>query len=248
MKSFTIHKYMYILSNINIKKIRDLQGRDVNLRDITLYLYHVNKYLNKNLHFINKDFISNILDSISSSENAIYIDYYKYILSAEFVKKPTFNDFLALLNNLNADQLDYLKERCFYYNIINKLSLEGKSRIQLLDNIRQRNFEVKQADFIKYSSEDLYNKVINFKQETFKQYLKPNFITLRELIFNQNKFTNSFMKHLTRLVSKLYNKEVVFNVVNLRDLYLNSDIYTQAVFLKLKNRDNKLFDVFKKVH
>jgi hypothetical protein len=66
------------------------------------------------------------------------------------------------------------------------------------------------------------------------------------LIFNQNKFKISFLKYLTRLVSNLYNKEVVFNIVNLKKLHLNSDIFTQAISLKLKNRNNKIFRVLKK--
>jgi len=47
-------------------------------------------------------------------------------------------------------------------------------------------------------------------------------------------------------VKKLYNKNnVEFNFVNLRKMHLNSDIYTQAVALKLRNRDNKLYRVLK---
>lgn len=258
MKSFTIHKFFYILSNINIKSKIDLNKRDINLRDITLYLYHVNKYLNKNLHFLHKDFLFKLMDSLTElnrnnlnySENAIYIDYYKYLFSGEFVNKPSFEDFLTLLDNLNADDLDSLKDKFSYYYLINKLSLKGERRIQFLHNMRKnkasKNFEINKADIIKYSSEDLYNKAINFKEETLKHYFKLSFMSLRKLIFNQNKFTNSFMKHLTRLVSKLYNKEVVFNLVNLTKLHLNSDIYTQAVSLKLKNRKNRLYRVLKR--
>jgi len=53
------------------------------------------------------------------------------------------------------------------------------------------------------------------------------------------------MEKLTHLVKNLYNKEVVFNIVNLKKMHLSSDIYTQAVVLKLKNRDNKLYRVLK---
>jgi len=50
---------------------------------------------------------------------------------------------------------------------------------------------------------------------------------------------------LKSLVKNLYGKDVEFNVVELKKLYLNSDIFTQAVALKLKNRDNKLFRVLR---
>src|SRR5439155_22092106 len=44
---------------------------------------------------------------------------------------------------------------------------------------------------------------------------------------------------------KLYNKEVEFNIVKLKKMHLNSDIYTQVVSLKLRNRDNRLYKVLK---
>jgi ribosomal protein S3 len=39
----------------------------------------------------------------------------------------------------------------------------------------------------------------------------------------------------------MYNKEVEFNIVELNQMHLNSDIYTQAVAMKLKNRKNSLY-------
>jgi len=53
------------------------------------------------------------------------------------------------------------------------------------------------------------------------------------------------MTKLTRLVRNMYNKRIEFNIVNLKKMHFNSDIFTQAVSLKLRNRDNKLFRVLK---
>lgn len=47
------------------------------------------------------------------------------------------------------------------------------------------------------------------------------------------------------MVKNMYNKEVEFNVVELNQMHLNSDIFTQAVALKLKNRKNSLFKVLR---
>ena len=86
-------------------------------------------------------------------------------------------------------------------------------------------------DFDKYMSmtKDNYLK-------TFKRF---NYL----LMINNIKFEKPFIWELTRLVKNIYNKEVEFNIVNLNKMHLNSDIYTQAVSLKLRNRDNKLFKV-----
>jgi len=65
------------------------------------------------------------------------------------------------------------------------------------------------------------------------------------LVFNKNKFSKAFMFKFTGLVEKLYDKKVEFNVVNLKEMHFNSDIFTQLVSLKLRNRDNKLYRVLK---
>jgi hypothetical protein len=62
-------------------------------------------------------------------------------------------------------------------------------------------------------------------------------------MINSIKFEKPFISELARLVKNIYNKKVEFNLVNLYKIHLNSDIYTQAISLKLKNRDNKLFKV-----
>jgi hypothetical protein len=67
------------------------------------------------------------------------------------------------------------------------------------------------------------------------------------LALNRIKFEESFLIHLKELVNKIYNKEVEFNIVQLKKLHLNSDIFTEAIALKLKNRENKLYRVLKSV-
>ena len=56
---------------------------------------------------------------------------------------------------------------------------------------------------------------------------------------------NHLYLNLIRLVKNIYNKKVEFNIVNLKKMHLNSDIFTQAVALKLRNRNNKLYRVLK---
>ena len=54
------------------------------------------------------------------------------------------------------------------------------------------------------------------------------------------------MQGLNSLVRKIYNKKVEFNAVNSKSLHLNSDIFSSAITLKLKNRKNRLLRVLKK--
>jgi len=66
------------------------------------------------------------------------------------------------------------------------------------------------------------------------------------LNLNKAKFKDFFILRLSSLVSKIYGgKDVQFNIVNLKNLYFNSDIFTQAISIKLKNRDNRLIRVLR---
>lgn len=87
---------------------------------------------------------------------------------------------------------------------------------------------------------DNFDKYITMVKET---YLKALNKSIYLFMINSIKFEKPFISELARLVKNIYNKKVEFNLVNLYKIHLNSDIYTQAISLKLKNRDNKLFKV-----
>jgi S-adenosylmethionine hydrolase len=127
MKIPTFDKFLSLLRNINIENLIDLNRKDIDFRDISLYIYHVKNYLSK-YFFVNKNFIFNIIDSLNNLENkdinfsnkTIYLDYYKYIFSSKFVegKNPTFDEFLSLLQNISIDNLKDLKQK--YQDFSNK--------------------------------------------------------------------------------------------------------------------------------
>jgi hypothetical protein len=89
--------------------------------------------------------------------------------------------------------------------------------------------------------------IFDDKETNLKREYKHSLLLLPLYLFNFNKtkFGMYLMEKLTHLVKSLYNKEVVFNIVNLKKMHLSTDIYTQAVVLKLRNRDNKLYRVLK---
>lgn len=66
-------------------------------------------------------------------------------------------------------------------------------------------------------------------------------IRFYKLLLNlyENKF-NCFIPKLRELLSKIFNRKVELNVVFLKHMYLDSDILTQAVALKLKLRKNRV--------
>jgi hypothetical protein len=65
------------------------------------------------------------------------------------------------------------------------------------------------------------------------------------LYLNKSKFENTLLLPLKTLLKKVYNKKVEVNIVNLKYLHLNSDIFTQVLAIKLRNRKNRLYRVLK---
>jgi len=90
---------------------------------------------------------------------------------------------------------------------------------------------------------NIYNKFLN-KILLEKEIVIITYFKLL-LALNKYKFEDRFLLRLKPFISKIYNKEVEFNIINLKAIYLNSDIFTQAVALKLRNRNNRLLTVLR---
>jgi len=86
----------------------------------------------------------------------------------------------------------------------------------------------------------------SFYMEIANDNYKTTLYRLRYLLkFNSVKFEKPFIVKLRHLVEKFYNKKIEFNIVNLKKMHLNSDIFTQAIILKLKRKNNLIFRVLK---
>jgi len=154
---------------------------------------------------------------------------------------------VKLLNETKNSMHFFLNKELFSCFAQNKskfsLLLKKIERIhssESLDNMYDKNFN--------------YNNLTSdIKASLYKDiarvYLQEELMTLAHykllLNLNKSKFEDNFLYKLKPLISDIYNKEVEFNIVNLKTLYFNSDIFTQAISTKLKNRDNKLIRVLK---
>ena len=168
---------------------------------------------------------------------------------------------LNLISGVEAFSLKALLEE-IRVCIIEEIKLEKKG----LFTINNLNLRKKKLLVIK-GLEDNLNKIlfilsssindsisINYYENIYRKYLSKTFlekeialISYYKLILSLNKykFEDVFLSKLRDLIGKIYNKEVEFNIVNLKAIYLNSDILTQAISLKLRNRDNRLLRVLR---
>lgn len=108
--------------------------------------------------------------------------------------------------------------------------------------------------------------LVNLRKRYLKLYKIPSynirllkkFFRLQKILFNSTKLIN-FNKSkfnslnlnlrnlgLISLLEKLYNKKVEINLVELKSIHLNSDIFSSAVALKLRDRKNKVVTILRK--
>jgi hypothetical protein len=72
----------------------------------------------------------------------------------------------------------------------------------------------------------------------------------KQINFNKGKFSNFFLNimgiGLINLIQRMYNKELKIKLVELKSISLNSDIFSSAVALKLRDRKNNAVSILKK--
>jgi len=90
-----------------------------------------------------------------------------------------------------------------------------------------------------------------FKDIVFAARKKNNIINTKKLFFSSYFYKNLNLSPLglglSSLLSKIYNKKIELNIVNLKAIYLNSDILSDIVVLKLENNKNKLYFLLNRI-
>ena len=81
-----------------------------------------------------------------------------------------------------------------------------------------------------------YKKLI---KKSLDKYLLHKYY--QQLVFiNKSKFNYNYLQFLKKYIEKIYNKNVEFNLVNLRRFYLNSDVLSESITLKIRKNRRKL--------
>ena len=98
-----------------------------------------------------------------------------------------------------------------------------------------------------------YTLVFNKLKTKYEKILKRKFLKKEVLIIKYlsnlylNKFKYySFLPGLKSILTKIYNKKIKLNLVNLKNVHLNSDIFSEAVSIKLRNRTAGLLRILRK--
>jgi hypothetical protein len=177
-----------------------------------------------------------------------------FVSNGEF--KHTNNKVTITLYIFNRQKRSYLNRMkklrffLFYTKASNNLAKKiiRTSKLKILYFIRKSETSllniIKHNQLIKSngSAIDLGKYVNNF----YKKYAKKSYIYIKTFFFykqlmyiNKVKYNYTYLKHLKNFLEKLFNKNVEFNLVNIKRFYLNSDILSESITLKLTKSKNK---------
>ena len=151
----------------------------------------------------------------------------------------------------------YNRKRNYLINKLNSVFIVNKikDRIKLIEtqslNISE---QIEKETTIISSSTILEGKINIYKDQHYKDFIKKSLekeistIYIKQLLhFNKSKFEDTYLLKLNKIIRKIYNKNVEFNIINLKYIHLNSDLLTQSIALKLRKKKNYTLKVLKKL-
>jgi hypothetical protein len=178
-----------------------------------------------------KIYVSN--SQFKHTNNKVVISLYLFNRQRiNFIKKFIKSRFISKgLTNLN-NVLKFVKIR-------GMVSLCKANRKKI---ILTKLFKPYKKEVLSYKGLSKY--ITRFYKKLIRKFLTKVklYIYYRQLLFiNKSKFNYTYLQHVKKYLERLYNKNVEFNLINLRRFYLNSNILSESLTLKIrKNRRNLL--------
>lgn len=139
------------------------------------------------------------------------------------------------IKNLN-NTFFLIKERGFSH-----LEKANNDKFTLIKTIN--NLKIKNKFIIKHKSLYINNYLVKFYKKLVKNSLQKMkfYLYYRQLLYiNESKYNYTYLQLINNLIEKIYNKKVEFNIINLKYNYLNSDILSESILLKITRNRRKI--------
>jgi len=264
----TINNKNYFLNYVNLAKTKSSVNSDKNVYTSNLYESVKNTFFTTRR---NNNYYK-LLDNNKVKKSVLT---FESIFALNKVRKPrNIKNFIYKLRNLhklffiskmyNFNQSNNvvlnngLKKRNFLLKNLHKILKNKSTLIRKINYISSKGLRIlkkarKNKNFLLKTLKWDNKNFINYETKYYKNFINKSYkkeilylYYVKMLSLNNNKFKNWFILGLKRIISKIYQKKVEFNFVNLKYLHLNSDIFSESIAIKLRNRENRLLKVLKK--
>jgi hypothetical protein len=178
-----------------------------------------------------------------------------YVSNGQF--KHTNNKVIITLYLYNRQKHNYIlkikKEYLKIFKLYKKRLNEKFNLIKLiaLEHIKKANKDkyliIKTLNNSQYFSLKNSKSLSEYIALYYKKVVEQSFAKLsmyiyyRQLLYiNNTKYSYIYLQNLKNYLEKIYNKNVEFNLINLKHFYLNSDILSEAITLKITRNRRKI--------
>lgn len=246
--------YFYNENNMNLMPITDA----ISMKMIRAYFSSFYKNLEQKLR--TRNFPKRLR---RKSQNKIFVSdgQFKHTNSKVIINLYLFNR-QATSYNIAMNSL----KKKFLYTLNHSVKIFSH-RLSLIEKISFKSLVEKRHIFLKqkelylidslnkndYSRDTSYciNMCIKsfFKSLLKKEYDKTlQYFFYKQMVFlNKAKYTYLYLQHLKKQLHSLYNKQVEFNLINLRRFYLNTDIILESIVKKISKKRKKVLRYIKGV-
>jgi hypothetical protein len=131
----------------------------------------------------------------------------------------------------------FKRQQLIESKVLQSLDKLNRKKITLINKIESHT----NKEILNYKNLTQYLAI--FHKKLLKKSLDKYFLYRcnQQLIdINKSKFNYNYLQFLRKYLEKIYNKNVEFNLVNLRRFYLNSDILSESITIKIRKNRRKI--------
>src|SRR6185437_11275407 len=168
-----------------------------------------------------------------------------YVSNGEF--KHTNNKIIVILYLFNRQKQNYILKLKKKYALINYKGLLSLKKINNNNNYNNIIKILNRTNNLK-NVQNLYEYITKYYIKLSKKSLKKikMYLYYKQLLYiNKSKYNYTYLQYLKKYLVNIFNKNVEFNLVNLKRFYLNSDILTESIALKLRRNRRKILKYLK---
>ena len=173
-------------------------------------------------------------------------------LKKRYLKK-FFNKILSFKKKKLNSNFNRLNNRLVLLKKIKKINIEGfkaiekanRYKLNIIKVLRYLNKKNKINKFLSISKyvNKFYKKLVKKSLRKLEIY-----VFYKQLIYiNKSKFNYTYLQHLKNYLQVLFNKNIEFNFIDLKHFYLNSNILSESILLKITKNRKKLNKLLNKL-
>lgn len=242
-------KNSYVFDKIINKNNRNLIPYTINYKGNEVgdfkYFPSISKEWKNTSYFFNTNKIKHF--SVNNTLiNDLINNYFNSYFNLKFLGKNFYQKKKSFLRRIYVSKAELKHTNSKIIITIYMYNKQKRSLLKILSKLKNRFFKIfflflyRNKKYLE-NSYNLNNKFsCTLKQLIYKRSLFKLLLIFRryklKYALNKYKIEQKLLYVLANLIGKIYNKNIDFNIINLKSLVFNSDIFTKLLTLKLRNK------------